>query len=77
VAQGLSFTERHRLEALPEVISRIEAEIARLAALLAEPDVYARDPARFRKASEALADRQVRLAAAEEEWLALAGRAEG
>jgi ATP-binding cassette subfamily F protein uup len=76
-APRLSFTEKHRLEALPEEIARIEAEIARLSALLAEADLYARDPARFRKASEALAERQSKLAAAEEEWLALAERAEG
>ena len=76
-APGLSFTEKHRLGALPEVMAKLEAEIARLSALLAEADLYARDPARFRKASEALAERQSKLAAAEEEWLALAERAEG
>ena len=73
---GLSFTERHRLDALPEVIAQIEAEIAKLAALLGEPGLYARDPVRFAKATAALADRQDRLAAAEEEWLRLAERAE-
>ena len=70
-------TARHRLETLPGLIARIEAEIARLAGLLTEADLYARDPVRFRKASEALAERQSRLSAAEEEWLALAERAEG
>jgi ATP-binding cassette subfamily F protein uup len=76
-APGLSFTEKHRLGALPEVMAKLEAEIARLSALLAEADLYARDPARFRKASETLAERQSKLVAAEEEWLALAERAEG
>jgi ATP-binding cassette subfamily F protein uup len=76
-APGLSFTERHRLDALPGLIDRLGEEIARLSTLLAEADLYARDPARFRKASEALADRQTRLSAAEEEWLTLAERAEG
>ncbi|AXC49429.1 ATP-binding cassette domain-containing protein [Paracoccus suum] len=73
---GLSFTERHRLEALPQAIARFEAEIAKLHEYMAAPDLYATAPARFAKATEALAERQAALAAAEEEWLALAERAE-
>lgn len=76
-AKGLSFTEKHRLEALPGLIETLEAEIAKLSTLLSEADLFARDPARFRKASEALAERQTRLSAAEEEWLTLAEKAEG
>jgi ATP-binding cassette subfamily F protein uup len=75
-ARGLSFTERHRLDALPEMIATLETEIARLSALLSEADLFARDPLKFRKASEALAERQARLSAAEEEWLTLAEKAE-
>ena len=74
--QGLSFSERKRLETLPDTIARLEAEIARLAALLESEDLYTKEPVKFRKASEALADRQNLLAAAEEEWLALAERAD-
>jgi ATP-binding cassette subfamily F protein uup len=74
---GLSFTEKHRLEELPGVIARLEAEMAKLTTLLADADLYTREPAKFAKATEALADRQARLEAAEEEWLALAERAEG
>jgi ATP-binding cassette subfamily F protein uup len=73
---GLSFTERHRLEALPAEIARLEAEIARLEALLSDPDLFAREPVKFRKATEALAQRQAALSAAEEEWLILAEKAE-
>jgi ATP-binding cassette subfamily F protein uup len=73
---GLSFTERHRLEELPDLIARIEAEMAKLNALLADPDLYAREPVKFAKATEALAERQARLDAAEEEWLILAEKAE-
>ncbi|WP_112874993.1 ABC-F family ATP-binding cassette domain-containing protein [Paracoccus endophyticus] len=73
---GLSFTERHRLESLPDVIARLEAEIARLTDFLADPQLFATAPAKFAKASAALAERQQALAAAEEEWLALAERAE-
>ena len=75
-AGGLSFTERHRLGALPEEIARLEAEIARLGQVLSDPDLFTAQPAKFRKATEALTERQARLEAAEEEWLALAERAE-
>jgi ATP-binding cassette subfamily F protein uup len=54
---GLSFTERHRLAALPDEIARIEAEIAKLSELLGDPDLFARAPEKFRKATEALAER--------------------
>ncbi len=74
---GLSFTEKHRLEELPEVIARLEAEMAKLSALLADADLYTREPAKFAKATEALAERQAKLDAAEEEWLTLAEKAEG
>jgi len=74
---GLSFTERHRFEALPGVMTKLEDEIGRLSDLLADPELFTRDPARFRKATEALAARQAALSAAEEEWLALAEKAEG
>ena len=69
--EGLSFTQRHRLDALPAEIDRLTAEVARLEALLSDPDLYARDPARFDKATRALADRHARLHAAETEWLEL------
>ena len=68
---GLSFTQAHRLEALPGEIDRLTAEIGRLEALLGDPELFAREPAKFAKASEALVQRQAALAAAEEEWLSL------
>ncbi|KGJ07806.1 ABC-F family ATP-binding cassette domain-containing protein [Paracoccus sphaerophysae] len=74
---GLSFTERHRLESLPAVIERLEAEIGKLTEFLSNPDLFQTAPAKFAKASEGLAERQQALAAAEEEWLDLAERAEG
>ena len=74
---GLSFTERHRLESLPAVIERLEAEIGKLTEFLSTPDLFQTAPAKFAKASEGLAERQQALAAAEEEWLDLAERAEG
>ena len=72
--EGLTFTERKRLEALPELMGKLEAEIAKLSTLIADPDLFARDPARFAKATTAIAERQAALAAAEEEWLTLEER---
>ncbi len=72
---GLSFTERKRLEDLPAVIARLESEIAKLSDLLADADLFTREPVKFRKATEALTERQAALEAAETEWLELADRA--
>jgi ABC transport system ATP-binding/permease protein len=76
-SSGLTFTERKRLDDLPAIIARLEAELAKLAELMSDPDLYARDPVKFRKASEMTAERQAALAAAEEDWLTLAERAGG
>ena len=75
-AEGLTFTERHRLEELPGVIDRLTAEIAKLEEFLAQPDLYTKEPVKFTKGTEALVDRQQALAAAEEEWLILEDKAE-
>ena len=74
-AQGLSFTEKHRLEELPGVIAKLEAEIAKLTDLLSTPDLFTKEPIKFRKATEALAERQKTLAFAEEEWMVLEEKA--
>jgi ATP-binding cassette subfamily F protein uup len=71
----LSFTEKHRLEELPGLIARLEAEIAKLSELLADPELFSREPVKFRKATEALSERQEKLSTAEEEWLALEEKA--
>ncbi|MFQ6552402.1 ABC-F family ATP-binding cassette domain-containing protein [Aestuariibius insulae] len=75
-ANGLSFTERHRLEALPAEIERLEAEIAKLEGLLGDPELYTREPVKFAKATEALVERQGRLETAETDWLELSERSE-
>ncbi len=72
---GLSFTEQHRLKELPARIERLEAEIAKLSKLLADPELFTREPVKFRKATEALAERQQALEAAEEDWLMLEEKA--
>lgn len=73
-ADGLTFTERKRLEALPGLIEKLEAEIGRLADFLSDPEMFTKEPVKFRKAGEAMSERQAQLAAAEEEWLDLAAR---
>ena len=73
---ALSFTEKHRLSELPARIDRLAAEIGKLEEVLADPDLYTKQPAKFAKATEALAARQSALAEAEEDWLELASREE-
>jgi ATP-binding cassette subfamily F protein uup len=73
---GLSFTEKHRLEELPAEIDRLTAEIAKLEQLMADPDLFTREPVKFKKASEALVSRQTALADAEDLWLDLSEKAE-
>ena len=74
-AGGLSFTERHRLDALPGVIDTLTAEIGKLEELLANPDLFTKEPVKFQKATDALVARQSALSDAEEEWLALEEKA--
>ncbi|WP_237217941.1 ABC-F family ATP-binding cassette domain-containing protein [Ruegeria lacuscaerulensis] len=74
---GLSFSEKHRLEKLPAEMERLEAEIGKLEELMSDPELFTREPVKFQKATEALVERQEKLAAAEEEWLMLEEKAEG
>ena len=74
---GLSYTEKHRLEKLPDIISRLEAEIAKLEEFLCQPDLYQTAPLKFQKATDALLERQTALADAEEEWMTLEEKAQG
>lgn len=73
--QTLTFTELHRLNALPDVIEKLEAEIGKLSDILSDPDLFTKASDRFHRTSEALAKRQAELTAAEEEWLRLEEKA--
>lgn len=74
--EGLSFTEKHRLEALPGIMERLEAEIAKLEEFLMDPELFSKEPVKFQKATDALVERQEALAEAEEEWLLLEEKSE-
>src|SRR5210317_133446 len=74
---GLSYTEKHRLEKLPDIITRLEAEIAKLEEFLCQLDLYQTAPLKFQKATDALLERQTALADAEEEWMMLEEKAQG
>jgi ATP-binding cassette subfamily F protein uup len=71
VKSGLSFTQKHRLETLPTVMERLEAEIVKLQVFMSDPDLFTKEPEKFQKATDGLIERQAALDAAEEEWLAL------
>jgi len=67
----LSFNEQHDLKTLPKRMEELEAKIAKVQEILADPELYSRDPARFQKAMDALTQLQADLHAAEERWLEL------
>ncbi len=77
VKPAISFTEKHRLEALPDEIQRIEEEIFKLETFLAQPNMYIDHPAKFQKATDLLLERQAALAASEAEWIELEVKAGG
>ena len=61
---------------MPAEIDRLTAEIAKLEELMADPELFAREPVKFQKASEALVARQTALSDAEDLWLNLSEKAE-
>jgi len=77
VKLALSFTEKHRLEALPAEIARIESEIGKLEELLGQPTLFTEQPVKFQKATALLIERQEALAMAEGQWLELEEKAGG
>jgi ABC transport system ATP-binding/permease protein len=67
----LTFTDQHALETLPKTIFKLQTEVNELQAKLADPQFYARDRAAFEKATAALGELQLKIAAAEGQWLEL------
>ncbi|MDP8917168.1 MAG: ABC-F family ATP-binding cassette domain-containing protein [Pseudomonadota bacterium] len=72
----LSYKDARRLEELEALMPRLADQIAAAERVLADPELYARDPGRFDATMRALDGARVQLAAAEEEWLALETRRE-
>lgn len=75
-AAKLSYKDARRLEELEGLLVRLPEEIVRWDAVLADPDLYARDPAAFDRAMRAAEKARSDLAAAEEEWLELEAKRE-
>ncbi len=67
----LSFKDQHELKTLTADIERLQREIKAHEAKLAAPGLYNKDIKAFKAATNALADAQDALAAAEERWLQL------
>ena len=67
----LTFTDQHALETLPKTIAKLQTEIDALQAKLADSEFYARDRAAFEKVTAALGELQLKIAAAEQQWLEL------
>jgi ATP-binding cassette subfamily F protein uup len=75
-ATKLSYKEQRRLAELEALVHETPGKIATLETALADPELYARDPAGFDRFSRALETARAQLAAAEEEWLVLETRRE-
>lgn len=67
----LSFNEKRLLETLPERIAALGRDIEKLKAVLADPELYTKDRARFEKATELLTRAEAELASSETQWLEL------
>jgi ATP-binding cassette subfamily F protein uup len=67
----MTFKDRHALETLPRQIELLGEEIAKLRRVLADADLYRRDPKRFARATDLLTAKEAELAEAEEAWLRL------
>ena len=76
-APKLTYKDQRDYEILPARIEELEAAIARGEALLADPDLYAKDPQKFATLSQGIANARAEKEAAEERWLMLAEMVEG
>ncbi|HET9616745.1 MAG TPA: ATP-binding cassette domain-containing protein [Pseudolabrys sp.] len=71
VKRRMSFKDKHALETLPAAIAKMQQEAGALQAHLNDPEFYVRDRTAFEKTTSALGELQQKIAAAEEQWLAL------
>ena len=70
-AKRMTFKDRHALETLPARMAALEAEVAKLTAILEDPGLYGKNPSRFTETTAALEKARDALTAAEEQWLEL------
>ena len=73
----LTFTEKHRLEILPDLIAAKEGRIADLTRQLEDPTLYSNDTQLFDKITRDLVTNQDQLVNLEEEWFHLVEKQEG
>jgi ATP-binding cassette subfamily F protein uup len=72
----LSYKDQRDLDRLPGEIEHLEAEIAAVEDVLADPDLYTRDPKRFTELTDMAAKLRTQKHSAEERWLEVAEMAE-
>lgn len=70
-AQKMTYKLQYELENLPSRIAALEEEVETLAAKMADPELYARDPADFMKTAKRLDEARDELGQAETRWLEL------
>ncbi|KKC25665.1 ABC-F family ATP-binding cassette domain-containing protein [Sphingomonas sp. SRS2] len=73
----LSYKDQRDLDLLPQEIEKLEAAIARDEAAMADPDLYAKNPAKFDQLMKAIDAARAKKEEAELRWLELAEMAEG
>ena len=73
----LSYKDQRDYDLLPDRIEELDAAIARGEEILSDPDLFARDPAKFERVMKGLESARAEKDAAEERWLELAEMVEG
>jgi len=67
----MSFKDKHALETLPKQMEKLQEDVSKVNAALAEPGLFEKNPKRFNQLVKLLEKTQTELAQAEERWLEL------
>ncbi|MBS9722333.1 ATP-binding cassette domain-containing protein [Tianweitania sp. BSSL-BM11] len=70
-AKKLSYKQKYALETLPKRMEDAQSSIAKLEAVMADPNLYAKDFAKFEKTAAQLDKLRAEMAGMEDEWLEL------